>query len=250
MSDDLISRQAAIEKILGQPPEAHYPSWYARQIEDLPPAPPEYLAEQAGILVTDTDTISRKAAIDLIESYPHGIWNLETMDDMVNMVRQLPPANSSEIPNNSDCISRQAAINAIEGLCNECDHDSTWCGDCRISHPDKDAKDVLEALPPIKVATDINVGDKDTISRQAAIEALNKLSESTYEVNYGAVDCDDAIGKIKQLPPAQPERIKGHWIFDFAHNEMTCSECGLTFTGGFDLENADNFCRHCGSDMR
>ena len=46
------------------------------------------------------------------------------------------------------------------------------------------------------------------------------------------------------------ERPKGHWIFDFAHNEMTCSECGRTFTGGFDLENADNFCRHCGSDNR
>lgn len=41
MQNDLISRQRAIEKILGQPPEAHYPSWYARQIEDLPPAQPK-----------------------------------------------------------------------------------------------------------------------------------------------------------------------------------------------------------------
>jgi len=39
--DDLISRQAAIEKILGQPPEPHYPSWYAEQIKELPSAGPK-----------------------------------------------------------------------------------------------------------------------------------------------------------------------------------------------------------------
>jgi hypothetical protein len=64
---ELIGKQIAIETILGQPPELHYPSWYAAQIEKLPPAPPEYLAEQAGILVTDDDTISRKAAIDALD---------------------------------------------------------------------------------------------------------------------------------------------------------------------------------------
>ena len=39
--DDLISRQAAIDTIMGQPPEPHYPSWYAAQIEKLPSAQPE-----------------------------------------------------------------------------------------------------------------------------------------------------------------------------------------------------------------
>ena len=37
---DCISRRAAIMKILGQPPELHYPSWYAEQIKELPPAQP------------------------------------------------------------------------------------------------------------------------------------------------------------------------------------------------------------------
>lgn len=41
MMDDLISRQVAIDAIMGQPPEPHYPSWYAAQIEKLPPAQPE-----------------------------------------------------------------------------------------------------------------------------------------------------------------------------------------------------------------
>ena len=39
--NDLISRQAAIDTILGQPPEPHYPSWYAEQIRKLPPAEPK-----------------------------------------------------------------------------------------------------------------------------------------------------------------------------------------------------------------
>ena len=40
---DLISRQAAIDAIMGQPPEPHYPSWYAAQIEKLPSAQPEII---------------------------------------------------------------------------------------------------------------------------------------------------------------------------------------------------------------
>ena len=38
---DTISRQAALDAIIGQPPEPHYPSWYAAQIEKLPAAQPE-----------------------------------------------------------------------------------------------------------------------------------------------------------------------------------------------------------------
>ena len=104
---ELIGKQIAIETILGQPPELHYPSWYAAQIEKLPPAPPEYLAEQAGILVTDADTISRKAAIDAVEfgiTYAKAI-NKETgevtvlfeesnaeLQKAADRIKQLPPA--------------------------------------------------------------------------------------------------------------------------------------------------------------
>jgi hypothetical protein len=35
--EDAISRQAALDAIMGEPTDAHYPSWYARRIEDLPP---------------------------------------------------------------------------------------------------------------------------------------------------------------------------------------------------------------------
>ena len=42
---DLIDRQAAIDAIMGQPPEPHYPSWYAAQIEKLPAVQPDHTAD-------------------------------------------------------------------------------------------------------------------------------------------------------------------------------------------------------------
>ena len=39
--DDLISRKESYNLIIGQPPEPHYPSWYAEQIKELPPAVPK-----------------------------------------------------------------------------------------------------------------------------------------------------------------------------------------------------------------
>lgn len=37
----LIDKDAVIHEIMGQPPEPHYPSWYAEQIKALPSAQPE-----------------------------------------------------------------------------------------------------------------------------------------------------------------------------------------------------------------
>ena len=41
MLNDLISRQAAIDAIMGEPTDAHYPSWYAERLEQLPSVLPE-----------------------------------------------------------------------------------------------------------------------------------------------------------------------------------------------------------------
>ena len=56
----------------------------------------------------------------------------------------------------TELISRQAAIEAVGKLCDGCDNGG-YCGECRIDHPDKDAIDVLEGLPPIQP-------DKDKVS--------------------------------------------------------------------------------------
>ena len=38
MSNEYIRKQDAVHTIMGQPPDAHYPSWYAAQIEAIPAA--------------------------------------------------------------------------------------------------------------------------------------------------------------------------------------------------------------------
>ena len=63
---------------------------------------------------------------------------------------------------------------------------------------------------------------KDTISRQAAIDA------------------------IRALPPEQPERQKGKWIDDGDPLTLICDQCGYRVA----RYNNTNFCPNCGADMR
>ncbi|MBO7726930.1 MAG: hypothetical protein J6S50_00605 [Oscillospiraceae bacterium] len=85
MNDDLISRKQAFDMIMGQPPEVHYPSWYADQIMGLPPAQKaedldrlikaleqehaklREMQYAPDIYVGSKDTIYRQAAIDAVE---------------------------------------------------------------------------------------------------------------------------------------------------------------------------------------
>ena len=81
----------------------------------------------------------------------------------------------------------------------------------------------------------------DLIERQAAIDAVMRNAYNTQRI-YEA---------IKALPPAQPERLKGHWIpLDEDSDEYECDVCRTTYDtvcGTFDLPD---FCPHCGADMR
>lgn len=59
---------------------------------------------------------------------------------------------------------------------------------------------------------------------------------------------------IRNLPPVQPERIKGHWIEITSRNHTyKCSVCGRLLVNITDGKNnvAKNYpyC-HCGADMR
>ena len=110
----------------------------------------------------------------------------------------------------------------------------------------------------------------DTISRQAAIEALRKMQ--TYKLFSGddmlLIDQAGAQTELMLLPPAQPEpsqvaadiarivengqdmrvigqeRIRWRWTRDNA-----CSECGCQPWFSGDIHNY-NFCPNCGADMR
>lgn len=110
---------------------------------------------------------------------------------------------------------------------------------------------VSDAQKPSAFATDINVGDKDTISRRAVIEEIERW--------LGYID-DDMVRRMqigmKRLPSAQPERIKARWIL--AENQrpedmendnylFICSNCGST-----DLHSKRvpvSYCWDCGAEM-
>ncbi len=88
----------------------------------------------------------------------------------------------------------------------------------------------------------------DTISRQAAIDALAEWH-------------DEAItNRLNNLPSAQPERKKGKWIERNPRNSpdcrlIECSECGNAYIVGQNINYDDwidgrNFCMKCGADLR
>ena len=57
-----------------------------------------------------------------------------------------------------------------------------------------------------------------------------------------------------ELPSAQPERIKGHWIDAVLPNDsggfpvIVCDKCNTFFPLQFG--DGHNFCPNCGADMR
>ena len=108
--------------------------------------------------------------------------------------------------------------------------------------------------------------DGDTVSRQAAIDAIdcvdwyhqNKNGEMVHGANskehQAWYKSQDIYTAIEQLPSVQPERKKGHWI---RHPEqkniyggkcVECSECGEKYVVQY-IED-EKFCRNCGADMR
>ena len=98
--------------------------------------------------------------------------------------------------------------------------------------------------------------DCDYISRQAAIDALNDLSENyTDKGREWHPHIDFVIETIDELPPADVKPVKrGKWInkkirwvscvslwWEDAYECSKCGEAGL---------KEWNFCPNCGADMR
>ena len=93
----------------------------------------------------------------------------------------------------------------------------------------------------------------NTISRQAAIDALRKMQ--TYKMFSGddmlLIDQAGAMTELMLLPPAEPKR--GKWIH---HPEIgwgetwLCDQCGEKTTSTVMGKPRANFCPNCGADMR
>lgn len=55
---------------------------------------------------------------------------------------------------------------------------------------------------------------------------------------------------IDETPVIKTEHKKGKWKLNWKNGSAKCSECGYVQSNAFDLDNWDNFCHHCGADMR
>ena len=91
---------------------------------------------------------------------------------------------------------------------------------------------------------------KDTISRAAAIDALDKCHCGGKDENgrpwIYKENAVEAIEMVEPSPSAEPK--KGTWIdtrgnTEWYAREYECSECGGTMLG------ESNFCPNCGAEM-
>lgn len=107
--------------------------------------------------------------------------------------------------------------------------------------------------------------DGDTISRQAAIDAVENVDwyhlNTKGEMESGAnsaehqtwYKADDIYKVLEELPSVQPEQKHGKWIVimnepNITFDECKCSECGVIeyFNKGW---KKFSFCPNCGAKM-
>lgn len=87
----------------------------------------------------------------------------------------------------------------------------------------------------------------DSISRQAAIDAINHICPVDTEYDCTLLDRVDVRYVLSDLPSAQPERKKGEWIYQTKFGRIECEACGYVFRS---YVYPRNFCPNCGADMR
>jgi hypothetical protein len=92
--------------------------------------------------------------------------------------------------------------------------------------------------------------DSDTISRQAAIDLIESIETERLKGNIELIYAP-AIKGLRALPPAQPERIKGHWIeHDDCLTACECSVCHEKYALYEEDVFGRNYCPNCGANMR
>jgi hypothetical protein len=140
-----------------------------------------------------------------------------------------------------DCVNRQAAIEALDALCDrECEYSkkqrSVMCGACHLGS----AFDVVEQLPsaqPERLTDD----DFETIRIHLNAYKEKLCNQQRWEE---ADEYQRIIDRFMAFASAQPERKTGEWTED-----NSCSICGFQpwYEGNI---HTLSFCPNCGADMR
>ena len=195
----------------------------------------------------------------------------------------------SENPNNSDCISRQAALDAVNSLidrferilsdiresrvddsvCGLCEYDGAymgqsgdWCNEC----PGFDKDDCFKLsdecrkrwLESVELPSAQPEPCEDAVSREAVSSWLKQYGQDVLHGKY-KFSLMYIWKNLMDLPSAQPTiepRKKGKWIFcenetGEGSNTYKCSACGeiQMIISGTPKENRWKYCPHCGAKM-
>ena len=209
--NDPISRQMAIDTIMGQPPEPHYPSWYAAQIEKLPAAQPDHNADISEI----------NKFIDGLEEILADIRERHVDDSVCGL-----------------CEYDGAYMGQSGDWCNECPgFDKDDCFKLSDETRKKWIEEIVNTYPDhvADIGKKVSIPcahENDLISRQAAIDALARMMPRSYTPD-GSHPADeeifraqevfvDCIEALEILPSAQPEIIR-------------CKDCKYMIDTGDDL---------------
>ena len=278
---DVISRQVAISAICSACGKIDCDKMDKCEKLQLPPA-------NCSEFPNSSDTISRAKAIEALKndmaSLDHIIKGMSANDvrldayvsqrNQVNYdiytINNLPPAQPEQLGTNlaevgTDCISRQAAIDAVncvmvmKGV-------RSWKS--IVSETVESAKrimtDNIRDLPPA-----LPEPCEDAVSRKAVAGIYTALWETIGTIMDRDEWDDVCKATANELPPARPQRIKGHWIESNGLNILMkkfiekgetwrmCDKCGAGFMIGYQHESDKvyhetfhNFCPKCGADMR
>jgi len=218
------------------------------------------------------DLISRQEIIRLI--LERGLYCDTQADREISaeIIRQLPSAqpethDKRTKTHSCDCISRQAAIDAVGSMLRR-----------KFGIGGDLAEITLAGLPSTQPETHDKRTEThacDCISRQAAIDAVENIDCSD-GVGISALKCeavDDGVTAIKALPSAQPEKVDtptvdtpncddtisrpdGYWMRMSDLNELEddrykCSCCGnvVHHRDKVSLYTYNSWCGACGANM-
>jgi hypothetical protein len=94
------------------------------------------------------------------------------------------------------------------------------------------------------------MGEKEYISREEIIKRFKARLSASHPGSISEAYYKACLDVLESQPAADVRPVKrGKWTLN-KDGSGTCSECGFVQNSCWDLDNWDNFCHHCGADMR
>jgi len=187
--------------------------------------------------------ISQQAAIDAVAKWIFEVFGIKESDGTATVFKRLrelpsaqPETNCSEIPNNSDTISRQAVTKFL----------NDWLS-CLFENCHKQSASDLKMI----------IKDFKNLPSAQPEQHLDEWCVDCKEYDKEKHFCPRWNRVIRQtLLDAQPEHKTGRWIPDDSELGIKCNKCGKSFSDYVNagteyifLEEIPNFCPNCGAEM-